>query len=432
MKTRVAAWIAIASMLLAMAPAQKPLDDYFKRAEPAYRWEKRDEKRVENGTIYTLFMISQTWQGIEWDHFVQIFYPDKPRFPRFATLLNTGGTPSAGNEAIGMLVAQRSGAPFVILYGIPKQPLYGGLYEDALIVYTWQKFLETGDPTWPLHFPMAKAVLKCMDTVQAFLKEAGKPVPQKFLITGASKRGWTTWLVGASRDRRVAGIAPMVIDTLNLPAQVPHHLEFYRGVPSEQISDYTQAGMLEKLNTPEGRKLVELEDPYSYRDRYTMPKLIINGTNDRYWALDALNLYWDGLPNPKWVLYVPNSGHGLEDRLRVYNTMAAFVRALAQERSLPKMEWQFRPTEQGLELTVKSTPAAKEAYLWVASTPVHDFRDAKWQSRPMERTRNGWRGTLPKPKEGWSACFAELVFEQDGQTYTLSTQLQILGADNTK
>ena len=102
----------------------------------------------------------------------------------------------------------------------------------------------------------------------------------------------------------------MVIDVLNLPLQVPHHLEFYKGKPSEQIGDYVAGGMLQLLNTPIRQRLVELEDPYSYRDRYTMPKLIINGTNDRYWAQDALNLYWDGLPEPKWILYVPNSGHG--------------------------------------------------------------------------------------------------------------------------
>ena len=35
--------------------------------------------------------------------------------------------------------------------------------------------------------------------------------------------------------------------------------------------------------------------PWVYRDKLTMPKLILNGTNDPYWTLDALNLYWDDL-----------------------------------------------------------------------------------------------------------------------------------------
>ncbi len=430
MRNPLAKWLWMLSVLaiVAVSHAQKPLDDYFNRPEPAYRWEKRETKKVEGATVYTLFMVSQTWQGIEWEHSVQIFYPDRVRFPRFAGLLNTGGNPSERNEAMGTLIAQRAGAPFVILYNIPKQPLYGGLTEDALIVYTWQKFLETGDPTWPLHFPMAKAVLKCMDTVQAFLRQERKPVPQRFMVTGASKRGWTAWLVGASRDPRVAGIAPMVIDVLNLPAQVPHHLEFYRGRPSEQIGDYVAGGMLQQLNTPKGRELVELEDPYSYRDRYTMPKLIINGTNDRYWAQDALNLYWDGLPEPKWVLYVPNSGHGLEDRDRVYATMVAFIRALASGRSLPRPQWKIEEVADGLQITVTAQPNAKEARLWFATTLNHDFRDSKWYSRPMERTTNGWRGFLARPRAGHAVAYAELVYELDGEPYTITTQLQIIGA----
>lgn len=421
------AWLTTS---LAVASAQKPLDTYFQRPEPAYRWEKRETKRADGVTIHTLFVISQTWQGIEWDHFVQVFYPDRPRFPRFAGLYNTGGRPDAEDEAFGTHLARESGAPFVIVYGIPKQPLFNNLYEDALIVYTWQKFIETGDTTWPLHFPMAKAVLKCMDAVQELLRAERMPVVERFMVSGASKRGWTAWLVGASRDPRVAGIAPMVIDVLDLPKQVPHHLEFYKGKPSEQIGDYVAGGMLELLNTPIGRRLVELEDPYSYRDRYTMPKLIINGTNDRYWAQDALNLYWDGLPDPKWVLYVPNSGHGLDDRTRVMATLSAFIKTLARGRSLPKMEWTLNETPQGVEIRVQSQPRAREARIWFASTPDYDLRESRWGSAPMTRTRaRGWQGFVQRPRRGRTAAYAELVFDIDGRLFTLTTQLRVLEAN---
>src|SRR5262249_19997886 len=159
---------------------------------------------------------------------------------------------------------------------------------------------------------------------------------------------------GASQDKRIKAIVPMVIDTLNVVAQMPHQLAAFGGKPSEQIGDYSRADMFTKLQTPQGKRLLELEDPYSYRDILTLPKLLILGTNDRYWAQDALNLYWDGLKGPKWVLYTPNSGHGLEDRERVYATWAAFIHSIAGGRKWPKMQWEYRPAADGVTLSVRS------------------------------------------------------------------------------
>src|SRR5262249_30488950 len=151
---------------------------------------------------------------------------------------NTGGNGSNQETTVGTMIAKQSGGTVAFLFGIPKQPLYGGKTEDALVVYTWQKFLETGDESWPLHFPMAKSCLKAMDAIQEFAKsEKWEPI-NDFLVSGASKRGWTTWLVGASKDKRVKAIAPMVIDTLNVAVQIPHQLEAF-GKPSEQVDDYT-------------------------------------------------------------------------------------------------------------------------------------------------------------------------------------------------
>jgi hypothetical protein len=309
---------------------------------------------------------------------------------------------------------------------------WDGIVDDADLLMLLMDFGH-GLPLSKRHriyaFMISRNVLKCMDTVQAFLKAERKPVVERFMVTGASKRGWTAWLVGASQDPRVAGIAPMVIDVLNLPLQVPHHLKFYKGKPSEQIGDYVAGGMLELLNTPIGQRLVELEDPYSYRDRYTMPKLIINGTNDRYWAQDALNLYWDGLPEPKWILYAPNSGHGLDDRTRVLATMVAFIHTLARGRSLPKMEWTLHETPQGLEIRVRSQPKAREARMWFASTPDYDLRESRWASMPMTRTREGWQSFLQRPRRGRATAYAELVFDIDGRLFTLTTQLKVLEAN---
>jgi PhoPQ-activated pathogenicity-related protein len=423
--------LTTAFLCLAAGGARADLDAFFRKPEPAYRWEKRGEQEVDGCKIYDLHLVSQVWQGITWEHRIQIFRPAALQHPEFCTIYNTGGSGSDANTQQGIRLAKASGAVYAILFNIPNQPLYGGLTEDRLIVYTWQKFMETGDESWPLHFPMAKAVLKSMDAIQAFTKEAGFPPITGFLINGGSKRGWTTWLAGASRDPRIKAIAPMVIDVLNLPKQGPHQLEAY-GKYSEQVGDYTAGGIQEALNSPKGQRLVALEDPYSYRDRLTLPKLLILGTNDRYWSQDALNLYWGDLKGPKWVLYVPNSGHGLEDRERVFATLSAFIRMVASHGRWPKMQWSYKATGDGAELQLRSDPAPKEARLFHNQAPTQDFRDARWSYEPVTASGKSVAAHWPAPAQGYAAVFGEAVYDLDGRPFTLSTQMRILGGQKTK
>ena len=46
--------------------------------------------------------------------------------------------------------------------------------------------------------------------------------PTHHIVTGASKRGWATWLVG-SVDPRVMAIVPVVMDELNFLDNIKHH-----------------------------------------------------------------------------------------------------------------------------------------------------------------------------------------------------------------
>ncbi|HEY3285134.1 MAG TPA: PhoPQ-activated protein PqaA family protein [Armatimonadota bacterium] len=406
-------------------PARADLAEYLKRPEPAYKWTLQGTRDAEGVSVTTLSLTSQTWQGIEWKHRLLFYVPKQVRFPRFCTLINTGGDSDSSSDALGVPLAKATGAPFAVLLSIPNQPLFGDRTEDDLVAYTWRKYMETGDESWPLHFPMAKAVLKAMDALQAYTKEANKPVPLSFLITGASKRGWTTWLVGASRDRRVRAIAPMVIDVLNVVAQMKHQKEVY-GTLSEQVDDYSKTGTAEALTTPQGKRLMELEDPYSYRDILTLPKLLLLGTNDRYWSQDSLNLYWDDLKGPKWVLYVPNSGHGLEDRTRAFGTLAAFVRCVAAGKPFPRISWSYTGSPDKVDLAISATPVPKSARLFRATSATQDFRDSKWTSEPMEQDKASFEGTLAAAKGAYTACYGEATFDLDGMPFTLSTQIRIL------
>jgi PhoPQ-activated pathogenicity-related protein len=249
-------------------------------------------------------------------------------------------------------------------------------------------------------------------------------------VTGASKRGWTTWLTGAT-DKRVRGIAPLVFDDLNFSPQMKHQVETW-GKFSEQIADYTEKGLVEEMQTEKGKTLTEIVDPYHYRKRLTLPKLIVNGTNDRYWPLDAARLYYDDLSGPKNILYDPNSGHGLDDIERVANTLIAFWDAVSSGKKLPVFS-SFRQRiekttgETGSDsLSVEMSAPARAVRGWKATSSSRDFRDSHWTSTPFEGEGKSFKGTLKLADKQYTAVFVEAEFDSPTGPYTISSLTTIL------
>jgi PhoPQ-activated pathogenicity-related protein len=424
----------LAACLLAGPAARADLDAYVRAPDPSFAWAQRANHTTDAGKETHFELTSQTWQGVVWKHQLRVYEPAEVRHPDAMLLFITGGSsdskPGPRDTEQGFALAQVCGARVAVLSQVPNQPLWGGRKEDDLIAETFTKYLETKDETLPLLFPMVKSAVRAMDAVQAWARRQGKPVA-RFVVSGASKRGWTTWLTAAV-DPRVVAIAPMVIPTLNMRAQNKHQLEVW-GQYSEQIQDYTRRGLTEKIDTPEGTRLWHMIDPYSYRDRYTMPKLLINGTNDRYWTLDSLNIFWDDIPGPKWVVYLPNAGHGLQEhRDYAIHGVGALFRHVISGRPMPALEWRHSDGPDGsFVLGVKSSPEPKSAQLWVARSDTRDFREAKWTSSPLEKDKD-YVGSVPKPAKGYVALFADLGYEIDGLEYHLSTQIRESGTGPAK
>src|SRR5690606_24005949 len=117
-------------------------------------------------------------------------------------------------------------------------------------------------------------------------------------------------------------------------------------------------------------------DPYQYRKMLIQPKLILLGTNDPYWPLDALNLYWDDLAGPKYILYLPNNRHGLNDYVRMIGTMAALHRSVIGNGVMPEMQWKFAADAGALALRVSAEPAPRKVNIWRATSATRDFRQS--------------------------------------------------------
>lgn len=415
-----------------------PLQDYLAEEDSSYRWHQVREGEIAGTKYVELILTSQTWRDIVWKHRLFILKPENVTDSKHAMLIIAGGKwkeqfadPSSQDlppkKAILFAgIAQQLESPIAVLLQVPQQPIFDGLVEDAIISYTFDKFLETGDAEWPLLLPMVKSAVKGMDAVQEFCQTEWSLPIESFTVTGASKRGWTTWLTGAS-DSRVTAIAPMVIDMLNMRLQLEHQRETW-GAFSAKIHDYTDRDLPEKMNTPAGKALSRIVDPLAYRESLKLPKLIILGTNDPYWTLDSLNLYWGQLLGPKHILYVPNNGHGLKDLPRVLGGVLALHEQARGGDKLPHLKWSFSKTSDTVTLSIKSDVPPIKCQVWSATSETKDFRKSLWTATEVTRGGDGYTFQVELPEAGSKAFFGEVLYAREHLPLYLSTNVRIIAS----
>ncbi len=310
-------WLILLTLALGRGgwAADTALDRYVARADPNYAYTLYHTQRGVGFTAYFIEMTSQQWRSASevdrpiWKHQITIVIPQVGLDTTdTAVLLISGGgngrTPPTEVEPVVGAAAVATGAVLAVVSQVPNQPLFftdetnRGRTEDEILAYSLDKALDTGDMEWAVHLAMTKAAVRAMDTVQEFTAGKGKRIDD-FLVLGGSKRGWTTWLTAAV-DPRVKAIVPASIDMLNLGQQFIHHWEAY-GFYAPALNDYVEFDLPCRMQTPEGRALLQVVDPYAYRDRYTMPKLILNATGDQFFTTDSSRFYYADLPRPQVV-----------------------------------------------------------------------------------------------------------------------------------
>jgi PhoPQ-activated pathogenicity-related protein len=444
MMRAIRAWAILIALFLAPLAAATPLDDYVAKPDASYTYSLVQTLDSPFGKVYVLDMKSQMWRTEKevnrtlWQHWVSIYVPNDVTSSTALLFINGGSnkntTPPKPDLMLGQIAVQ-SKTVLVDLKQVPNEPLTfaddpgNERSEDAIIAYTFDKFLKTQDPTWPLLLPMVKSAVRAMDTAQDHVKKAtgGKIEIKDFVVTGGSKRGWTTWLTGAV-DKRVRAIAPIVIDVLNMGPQMQHHFAAY-GFYSQAIGDYEQMKVLNRMDSQGGSNIRNFVDPYEYRDRYTMPKFIINSSGDQYFLCDSAQFYYKDLPANKYLLYCANTEHGLNGS-NADKALLAWYTAVLTGRELPSFTWDA--TESGhMVVNVKTKPA--QAILWTATNPTaRDFRlqtiGKAWQNAPLTGNDTGiYDARVKAPEKGWTAYFVELQFDSGIATpYRFSTEVRVV------
>ena len=160
-------------------------------------------------------------------------------------------------------------------------------------------------------------------------------------------------------------------------------------------------------------------DPYTYRQQLKLPKLLINGTNDPYWVVDAMRFYWSDLVGPKYVLQVPNAGHDLGGGVEyALQTLAAFFIHAATGKELPKLDWD-NSKDYELKLTSSSKPA--QVRLWTAQSDNKDFRQSKWTATEVSANESVYLAKINKPDKGHIAYYLEAIYTINNIPYSLCT-----------
>lgn len=436
----IAAYIAIAHIVSAQdITPSTAMQAYLNNNDKLYKWELKESYTIGNVKAYSILLTSQQWHEFLWTHQLTILVPAENKYDG-ALLFITGGSNKKGlpnwsgqtDSFVKSLseVATKNKGIVALLKQAPNQPLYGDLTEDALISYTLHNFKEDGDYSWPLLFPMVKSAVKAMDAVQQFAKEKLNHTVNRFVVSGASKRGWTTWLTGANDDR-VAAIAPMVIDILNMPVNLEYQIQMWKEY-SVQIEDYVKLGIPQTAKSEKGEAITTMVDPYSYRRKLTMPKMLFMGTNDEYWTVDAIKHYIDSIPGQNFVHYVPNVGHDLGDKKQAITALSAFFGETLAKTPYPVCTPEIIYSKKGITLKVKTTPELLvDAILWTTNSADTDFRNDKWEGKSLGLTKKMpvVTSTQSFPSTGYRAFYLDLKYKDpNGGEYTESTRMYV--ADN--
>ncbi|WAQ96729.1 APRA-like protein [Mya arenaria] len=444
-----------------------PLDDYVNKPDPTYKYDILETFGGPGYTLYNINMTSQTWKpDIQsqpvWWHYLSVTVPDKLDLGNAGFLFIDGGSnnneppkPTDTFVELTTVVAVSTNSVGANLKMVPNQPIVFKAdpeqkkrTEDAIIAWTWKTFVDQqgADPEILLRMPMTKAGVRALDTMNDLtMKKHGQPT-NRFLVAGASKRGWTTWTVGAV-DKRVVAIAPIVMDLLHMQTNLHHYFRSLGGW-TFAFGDYYDLNFTAELDNPYIKAMAAIIDPISYNERYmNKPKYIISTGGDEFFMIDDSRFYFDDLMGPKYLRMVPNAEHSLAGHeIGLLFGIRAFYLSVMNDKKLPQLNWKLNTTSTGgqISLTTDTTPTTVHCfYATTLDGKRKDFRLLRgtpndprkpqvhpviWRKQYVTPTSDlSWEVEFKNPDVGWTAFFIQVTFPGlDDSVLEFTTQTLVI------
>ena len=406
------------------------MSDYIESTKNEFSYDIQEVIYEENWTGYHIKMISGEWldskkvDQVEWWHYVDIIIP-KQTTSSTGIMFIDGGEKSEDYfrlDAQSIQNAIKTEAVIVNVSNIPFQPLnflsseQDSFEEDDLIAFAWNKFLKQGakqkDVEWLPRFPMTRAIVRAMDLAQEIVLQ-NDIVVKDFVVSGASKRGWTAWTTAAV-DSRVKAVVPMVIDMLNLVPSFENHYRSY-GEFSPAVQEYVNYNIQDWLGTEEFKVLMSYIEPFSFIDKFTMPKYIINAGSDEFFSTDSWRFYYDKLPGEKIIRYVPNKNHSLDGRYLTEDLVSYFYRVI-NDIEIPSLSWNLSDNKLIAELDYDGD---YNVSVWTAKNDNgRDFRlweeGELWEETSVGKLANNkYELNLSSNFKGYKATMIEFTIDPE-------------------
>jgi len=275
------------------------------------------------------------------------------------------------------------------------------------------------------------------------------------VVSGASKRGWTTWTAALTDDRIIA-IVPIVLDVLHMVPSLHHMYRAYGGY-TYAFKDYYEVNLTAHIDDPEFEWLCQVEDPFYYLPdpaRFLMPKLVINAGQDEFLQGDNDHYWWDDMPQPKFRQICQNAEHSEATGIpEIMGNVAAWGGALLDGVKWPNFTWTIDPNNGDITVWNDASIAKPiNVTMWAANSFwKHGNRDWRiiggWPTQipqkvifyptELKETSPGsstWVAHQDVPVQGWIAFLIEVFLPgvapfydpQRETVYRLTTQISIV------
>jgi len=455
------------------------LDDYVHLDDGEWKWEVIGEERYGGVTVYLLNMTSQRWMAHDpdfssrpvWWHFMGIAVPDEVTQPETGSLFigsgnnNEEAPPGRGSywNVVAASVANDTGMISGYILQCPNQPVLfrddpkqSSRSEDNFIAYTWRWAYDNytggaGDDT-PFEvvarMPMTKAAKRGLDTIAAFAAEnvPGSDNIDKFMVMGASKRGWTTWSLAAV-DQRVIAIAPLVYSLLKMEETVMQHFQTMGGAWSFAFGPYFNEDLTYHLTEEIASTILyAYEDPYRYRTRLSMiPKLLVVASGDEFFFCSDSHSWWDDIASmgPMYMMMNPNAEHVLFPHwLRIYRTIVAFGLKVLNGDEMPNVrsergndaeggyarivvEGDDQPYSVRAMRSMTIDDGERRDWRLVAGHPDREVHPVRWNQTEHTENDGVFECRIENDPEEveWTGCFVEGTWEYEGFEMQLTSEV---------